>query len=130
MQLLNIRKYGFLLVILLSIGVIITSCGDDDPEPGTCNTTDLTYDNFAKDFLINNCSTTDGCHVAGNAADLTIGSFETYSEAKIIADRGDIKDAINHTNPDVSDMPRGAEKLSDCDIDRLSAWVDAGAPEG
>ena len=67
-------------------------------------------------------------HVAANAADLTVGSFESYAEAKIIADRGKIIDAINHVDG-VSNMPKGELQLSDCDISRLTAWINAGAPE-
>lgn len=127
MQLLNIRKYGFFIVLLMSTAFLIISCGDDD-DPDTCETTGLTYDNFAKDFLVSNCATAGGCHVAANANDLTVGSYETYEEAKIVVNRGKIKAAINHEDG-VSNMPKGEPKLSDCNIAKLSAWIDAGAPE-
>jgi len=127
MQLLDLRKYGFLLVILLSVGVFITSCGDDDDE-GECNTTDLTYDNFAEDFLVTNCATAGGCHVQANAGVPTVGSFETYTDAKVIVDSMKIIGAINHQDG-FSNMPKGELKLDDCSISKLTAWVNAGAPE-
>ena len=36
--------------------------------------------------------------------------------------------AINHTTG-FSAMPQGGDKLEQCDIDFLTAWIDAGAPE-
>jgi len=127
MHLLNIRKFGFLLVLVLSSALIISSCKDDE-DPETCDTTDLTYGNFAQDFLITNCSTLGTCHLEANKDDLTVGSYETYLDAKVIVDRGRIKGAINHLDG-ISNMPKGEPQLEECDINRLSAWVDAGAPE-
>jgi len=128
MQLLDLRKYGFLVVLLLSSSLIMFSCGDDDDddEPGTCTTEGLTYGNYAEDFLINNCSTLGGCHVEANKDG--IGSFETYEDAKELVDRGRIIGAINHQDG-FSNMPKGEEKLDDCSIDKLTAWVNDGAPE-
>jgi len=129
MQILNIRKFGFLLVLLLSGTLIIMSCGDDDPEPPTtCETTNLTYENFAQDFLVTNCGTMGVCHVDAMKDNIIVGSFVTYVDAKVVVDRGNIKKAINHEDG-ISNMPKGELKLDDCSIDMLSAWIDAGAPE-
>jgi hypothetical protein len=127
MHLLDIRKSGFLLVLLFSAALIIVSCGDDDDdEPETCITTDLTYDNYAKAFLASNCATS-GCHDADGLGG-TIGSFDTYEGTKAWFDMGRVKGAINHQDG-FSNMPKGEEKLDDCSIDKLSAWIDAGIPE-
>ena len=128
MQLLNMRKYGFLLVVLLSVTFLIASCGDSTEEPNECETEGLTYDNFAQNFLINNCSTLDGCHVSANKDVPGVGSYETYEDTKTIVDEGRIIGAINHMDG-FSNMPKGESKLSDCDIDRLTAWINDGAPE-
>ena len=132
MQLLDIRKYGFVLVMLLSASLIIISCGDDDEpeEPGTCETTNLTYDNFARNFLIANCSTMGGCHVEANKDDQSIGSYETYEDTKAVVDRGNLLQAISFEDGDgVSNMPKGGTKLDDCSISKLTAWINDGAPE-
>ena len=128
MQLLNFRKFGFLFVILLSSALIVVSCGDEDEDPDTCDTEGLTYDNFAQDFLITNCATLGGCHVEANKDVSGVGSYETYEDAKAVVDEGRLLGAINHMDG-FSNMPKGEEKLSDCDIDRLTAWVNDGAPE-
>lgn len=128
MQLLDIRKYGFLFILFFSGLIIISSCGDDDDDDDTCETTDLTYDNFAEDFLVTNCATLGGCHVAASKDDAAVGSFVTYEDAKVIVDRGNIIKAINHEDG-ISNMPKGEEKLDDCSISKLTAWVNAGAPE-
>ncbi len=127
MQLLNLRKYGFLFVLLISGLIIISSCGDDD-DSGECETTGLTYDNFAQDFLVTNCATLGGCHVEANKDEPRVGSFETYTDAKIIVDTMKIIPAINHEDG-VSNMPKGGTKLDDCSISKLTAWINAGAPE-
>ena len=126
MHLLDIRKYGFLLVLLFSAAIIVVSCGDDDDDPETCETTGITYDNYAKDFLNSNCVSS-GCHDA-DGIDAGIGSYETYEDSKTAIDFGRFKGAINHEDG-FSNMPKGMAKLDSCDIAKLSAWVDDGAPE-
>ncbi|MDF1696398.1 MAG: hypothetical protein P1U56_11220 [Saprospiraceae bacterium] len=125
MHLLNLRKYGFLLVVLFASACIMISCGDEDEPGDTCETTGLTYDNYAKDFLASNCVSS-GCHDADGIN--TIGSYETYEDTKTAFEFGRVKGAINHEDG-FSNMPKGGTKLDDCSIDKLSAWIDAGLPE-
>lgn len=126
MHLLDIRNSGFLLVLLFSIVLIIPSCKDEEEDPETCVTTGLTYDNYAEEFLASNCATS-GCHDA-DAQGGQIGSFVTYEGTKAWFDMGRVKGAINHQDG-FSNMPKGGEKLDDCSIDKLSAWIDDGLPE-
>lgn len=127
MQLLNIRKYGFLFILALSTALIVVSCTSTEEPGGECTTTGITYDNYAKEFMKNNCVNS-GCHdVATDAAD-GIGHYETYEATKTVVDLGRMKGAINHMDG-FSKMPKGGAKLDQCDIDKLSAWIDAGAPE-
>ena len=125
MHLLDLRKYGFLVVLLLASACIVVSCGDDEEEPETCETTGLTYDNYAKAFLASNCVSS-GCHDAD--AVNTIGNYENYEDTKTAFEFGRVKGAINHEDG-FSNMPKGEAKLDDCSIDKLSAWIDAGLPE-
>jgi len=126
MQLLKIKNFGFILVLLLSASVVIISCGDDDDDE--CKTENLTYDNFAKDFLITNCASQSGCHVDANKNEPGIGSYETYEDTKNVVDQMRFLGAINHQDG-FSDMPKGGDKLDDCSIDKLTAWINDGAPE-
>lgn len=128
MQLLNFRKYSFLFVLLLSATFTIVACGGDDDDEGECNTENLTYDNFAQDFLITNCSTLGACHVEANKDVPKVGSFENYEDTKVVVDSMRIIGAINH-EAGFFTMPKGGEKLDDCSIDKLTAWIQAGAPE-
>lgn len=125
MQLLDIRKFGFLLVVLLSTTLIIVSCGDDEEDPETCETTGLTYENYAKDFLNSNCVSS-GCHDAD--AIESVGNYETYEATTTSINFIRMKGAINH-EAGFSNMPKGGSKLDSCSIAKLSAWIDAGAPE-
>ena len=99
--------------------------GDDDDDPETCETSGLTYGNFAEDFINSTCATS-GCHDA-NAIE-SGGNYETYELLTTNDNFSKIKGAINHEDG-ISNMPRGAAQLDSCSIARMSAWIDAGAPE-
>jgi len=68
-----------------------------------------------------------GCHVDGNE-DNAWFSLEGYANSKASADFGRIVGAISH-DTDFSPMPKNGNKLDQCTIDKISAWVSAGAPE-
>lgn len=126
MQLLDTKKYGFLLILLFSAALVVVSCGDDEPDdPETCETTGLTYDNYAEDFINSTCATS-GCHDA-NAIE-SVGNYETYESLTGAMSFDKIKGAINH-EAGFSNMPKGQTQLDSCSIAKLSAWIDAGAPE-
>jgi hypothetical protein len=107
--------------------MIVTSCGDDAVEEESCATTGLTYENYAKEALASNCAGS-GCHNTANAGNPAIGSFETYADAKIKVDAMRVIGAINHEEG-FSEMPKNGDKLDDCTISKLTAWINDGAPE-
>lgn len=66
-----------------------------------------------------------GCHKGANPwADLYL---RNYDEVKAIADIGLLVEVISH-DPGVIPMPYNQGRLSQCIIDKISMWVDAGAP--
>ncbi|MFN2440044.1 MAG: hypothetical protein ABR503_12650, partial [Chitinophagaceae bacterium] len=54
-------------------------------------------------------------------------SLGDYTSVKTQVNNGKLFGAINHA-PGFSPMPQGANKMSQCDINKVKAWVDAGAP--
>ena len=66
-----------------------------------------------------------GCHVApvpsGNI------DLSSYAGVKAVAGDGRLYGAITHA-PGLEPMPQGAAKMNGCDIRRIKAWIDAGAP--
>lgn len=120
------KNFAF-AVLLGSTALFIMSCGkDEDPmEPGdTCESADLTYTNFAGAFLNSNCATS-GCHGEG-----TVTTFEMHNYATAFSAVGfnRIIGAINH-DTGFSPMPKGGTKLSDCNIEKMTTWIQDGAPE-
>ncbi len=108
--------------MIFSIGAFIistSSCKED------CDVSNVTYTNSIKSILDSNC-TTSGCHSDNDL--LTNGSLTNYTFAKAFADFGRLVGAVNH-DAGFTAMPQGGEKLDQCDIDKIAAWVAAGAPE-
>ncbi|MFK7807780.1 MAG: hypothetical protein AB8F74_08295 [Saprospiraceae bacterium] len=108
--------------------LMIISCGKDDETDGSnCETTDLTYNGEIKNILNTNCALS-GCHSEDQAT--TQGAMHDYAAAKAFVDFGRVVGAINH-NEGFKPMPfpTGTDKLSDCNIDKIEAWIADGAPE-
>lgn len=112
-----------LLPILLLLGFALFSCGDDEDE---CDTSDVTYTNSIASIFNASCALS-GCHVDGNEANAFF-SLEGYANSKAVADFGRIVGAVSHQT-DFSPMPKDQDKLDQCNIDKITAWVNAGAPE-
>lgn len=106
----------------------MAACGDDEEEEPMamdCMTDGVTYNNDIATILDSNCANTT-CH---NDTDEANGfSVETYFKAAAAAQFNNFLPSINHEDG-FSPMPRGSEKLDQCDIDKITAWIDAGFPE-
>ena len=112
------------LFFLLLFGLLVAACGDDDePEEPTCDTTDITYANGAAAILNGSCAVV-GCHVEGT----TTFSMSDYSSTLSADGFNKIIGSINHTDGFTA-MPLSGDKLADCDINKLTAWINDGAPE-
>ncbi len=118
------NKLKFACIACIAM-VLITSC---EPEEmmDTCDSTDMTYTDDIKDIFDTNCAIS-GCH--DDDAALTIGSLTNYDNAVAFVDFGRILGAINR-DAGFSAMPSGgADKLSDCNIAKITNWVNNGTPE-
>lgn len=124
------------VTILLS-SVSIIACTNESKENITpdnsgngCDTANITYTNYVKSVMEANC-TTAGCHDAGTkSGDIDLSN---YANAKSVAlttahNTSLLLGVINHQDDFVA-MPQNAAKLSDCTINKITAWVNAGAPE-
>ena len=65
------------------------------------------------------------CHSSGSASGNVI--LNTYTGIKTRVNDGKLWGAINHL-PGFSAMPQGGNKLTNCEISTIRAWIDAGAP--
>lgn len=86
-----------------------------------CNTASMKFSTDIAPILKANCN---GCHNTTSAAAGV--NTETYAGVKAIADNKSLVGSITHATG-YSPMPKGMAKLSDCDIDKIKAWVAQGA---
>lgn len=126
------KKNLFTLFFLTAITIIACSKSsedtvDPDPNPGggnnNCDTTTMSYQNDIVPILSSNCY---ACHGENsNASGMGI-ILEGYSNLQPKAVSGTLIGVITHANGFPA-MPKDAGKLSECNINKIRAWVDAGA---
>lgn len=114
-------------IIILFVTAILTSCYYDNedllnPGNGTCDTNAVTYNGTVVPLLQSGGCL--GCH-SGGAPSGNI-SLSTYNSVKAAALNGKLYGAINHS-PGFSPMPQGGNKLNNCNISKIKAWIDAGS---
>ncbi len=116
---------GFVILALAFVGCTYSKKEVDYPLVNTCDTSNV---KFSADFLplLSSKCNTSGCH---NTTDQAGGwVFDTYNGVKDIIDNGNgrLLKSIEH-DASVSAMPKGGAKLSDCEINKIKAWINNGA---
>jgi mono/diheme cytochrome c family protein len=95
----------------------------DDPT-GECNAENVSYSGFIVPLLTNTCI---GCHSGAGASGGVV--LNTFNGVKTVADNGRLVGAITWASG-YQQMPFGSPtKLQDCQIEKIKAWVNDGAPE-
>jgi len=121
------------ILFVALVAILFSSCYNDKadklyPQPvvTTCDTSAPTYSLVVKPIITANCALS-GCHDGtSGVAFQTLGT--SYNGLKITVNNGQLLQSINHTGG-LSVMPKNAAKLSDCDISKITAWVNAGAQD-
>jgi hypothetical protein len=86
-----------------------------------CDTANVKYSTYIKPLLDKNCN---GCHSGANpSANI---SLSTYANVKIHVNSNALYGSISH-DPNYAAMPKGTAKLSNCDLNKVNAWIKAGA---
>jgi len=119
-------KYVIVLMICLS-SLFFTGCYYDVEAElygsGTCDTTNVNYSGTVTAILNSyGCVT---CHSGGAPSGGVNLSHYNGVRGKVTDNR--LMGAITHS-PGFSPMPQGSNKMSACDINKIKAWIDAGAP--
>lgn len=83
----------------------------------------VSYSGFVKPLLEKRCVS---CHNSF----LSSGNVNLEDHARLMThiENGKFLGAIRHA-PGFSPMPQGEAKLSDCDIEKIESWINAGYPE-
>lgn len=113
-------------MLLLTL-VLVAGCYYDVEEELyptlECDTGNMSYTNDILPIIQNNCYT---CHNQGsNFGGVTL---EGYESLKAYVDNGRLLGAIRHESG-FSPMPKNAPQLVECNIEKIEAWINAGAPD-
>jgi hypothetical protein len=121
------------------IGIIFLSCclffafigcnydkADQVYPRSTCDTTNIRLSVELNEIMSANCFR---CHSAENAP-VNGGSYDLqdYNTIKNAALGGLLLSSITQDNKLAPPMPQDGGRLSDCEINKFAAWINAGAP--
>lgn len=128
MAVFKIMKKYWMAVVMLTC--CITSCTKENEEnlknqlaTNTCDTVNMSYSLNVLPIIQANCYS---CH--GNGT-ITAGiNLDGYLRLKRQVDNNNLVNVINH-NAGYPQMPFGKAKLAQCDINKIMAWVNRGAPD-
>lgn len=104
----------------------LSACYKNDLETlgGTkdCNIVNMSYANDIRTMVAVSCAVS-GCHDAGATTTFTLTSYE---DVKLIVDDGRFLKSVRHEQG-IAPMPKSSSKLSECNINRIASWIQAGA---
>ncbi|HOY06235.1 MAG TPA: hypothetical protein PLO67_12585 [Saprospiraceae bacterium] len=106
------------IALWIKAGAAHTTCSDTT----LCDTSNPKFSTVVSPILQTYCN---GCH--GGTSPLGNVDYNTYAGVKATVTNGKLMGSIKHTSG-FSAMPQNANKLSDCKISVIQAWIDAGAP--
>ena len=124
LQIIKLMKTRIILSLL--IATAITGCYyDNEEELYNCSVdaASVKYSTTVSSILTSyGCI---GCHTGSvPSGNVNLGS---HASVKSVAASGRLYGAINH-QPGFVPMPHGGGKMNGCDILKVKAWIDAGAP--
>jgi len=119
-------------LIILAL-LILAGCYYDNeeelyPNQNTgCDTTNVTFAGTVLPVIDANCKT---CHSGGfPQGNVRLEDYASISAAGKIPEGqyGSLYGSVNHSQGN-SPMPKNGNKLPDCTIKQIKAWIDAGTP--
>jgi uncharacterized membrane protein len=120
------RKIIYVLMSMMFL-ISINGCYKDVEEvlypaanAAACDTTNATYTKVLT-IIQNNCYS---CHKASSSEGNV--NLEGYANVKNYADNGKLIGVITRA-PGFSPMPKGGNKLNDCDIANIKSWINQGS---
>ncbi len=120
----KLLKYMIMLLFLAVIIGGLSSCKYDSEEDlygiDDCDTDGVTYQDNILPILNRSCT---ACH-SGASPSGGVG-LDNFDLVKISADNGSLLGSINHDSG-FSPMPKGQDKLSECEIKQVKSWINNG----
>jgi len=132
----QLRFMKVLVLIILAIVFVsgITSCYNNKFDQvyaspaSTCDTTSITYSHDIAPIIIANCyGAGSSCHNVGGISGF---DYTSYTGVIVNVPSGALLNDINWTPlRGNNDMPKDAGKLDQCDINKITRWIDEGYPD-
>jgi mono/diheme cytochrome c family protein len=118
----NFKILGLLLACSCFASCVSRNLEELNPPPTVCATDTVTYR-----FSIVNILTDNSCIACHNNSFGSGGvNLEGYANVKRYADNGKLYGVTSHTSG--SPMPKGSDRITQSEIDKIQAWVCQGAP--
>lgn len=118
-----------LTLVLILVGLILfNACYYDSEEylygnqVQPCDTSAVKYSTVIAPLVASNCNS---CHSSASPSGNVV--TDNYTGLAAIAANGKLWGAVNHNNG-FSAMPKGGNKLSNCELAKIRIWIQAGAP--
>ena len=124
------KRNGIILFLGGCLFFVFTGCYYDKADQvypqSTCDTSVVRLSVELNDIMSANCFR---CHSTANAA-INGGNYnlEDYNTIHGAALDGRLLSSITQDNKLAPPMPEDGGKLSDCEIDKFTAWINRGAP--
>jgi hypothetical protein len=117
------NKIIFTIVVI----TLLSSCRYDNeemlyPNSGNCDTTNVTYTNTIQPIMAQSCT---GCH--GSSSPSAGINLTTYSLVRASAEDGSLYGTMSFQSG-YSRMPKGGDKVPDCSLNKIQAWINNGYP--
>lgn len=129
-----LKKIVFAVAVVFFLIIILQGCFYDKADvqyPGgtSCDTTGVSYDVEITAILNANCKS---CHQPGSGSYSGINLYDYAVISGLALDGkftyGTLLSAVMHQGG-APFMPQNGPMLQDCDINKITAWVNNGAPE-
>ena len=126
------KKISLSGAVLFCVILFFNSCFYDKSEQQypavTCDTTNVSYSIDITAILDASCL---GCHKgASSSSGIDLYNYSTIKalalDGKYVY--GSLLSAVSFEGGNPNPMPQGANKLPDCDVKKIRAWVNRGAP--
>jgi len=118
------KAVSFLALIIVAV-LFFDSCTNNNKQDllksSVCDTTNIKYATTVAPLMTAYCT---NCHGGGSpSAGINL---EGYSNVKQYVNNESLWGSMNHSNG-FKPMPQGAPKLDPCTLNKLLAWIQAGA---
>lgn len=108
-------------IIFLVLIIFVISCNKENTN--TCSTSNMSFSKDIVPIYTSSTCLTSGCHSSKDVLPI-----QTYSVTKQLVDQKRLLGAIKR-EANYSPMPKVGDKLSDCNISKIDAWINQGAKD-